>query len=120
MSDTVSKRRKTKRIRVGHVNIGGDSPVVVQSMTNTDTRNIDETVRQIHSLQDAGCEIVRVAVPDQEAASALGQIKKRIDIPIIADIHFHYQLAIDAIRNGADGIRINPGNISRDKISEIV
>jgi (E)-4-hydroxy-3-methylbut-2-enyl-diphosphate synthase len=120
VSDTVSKRRKTKRIRVGHVNIGGDSPVVVQSMTNTDTRNIDETVRQIHSLQDAGCEIVRVAVPDQEAASALGQIKKRIDIPIIADIHFHYQLAIDAIRNGADGIRINPGNISRDKISEIV
>lgn len=113
-------RRKTKQIQVGSVKIGGDAPIVVQSMTNTDTRDIVATVAQIHALQQAGCEIVRVAVPDEEALLALPAIKKQIQIPLIADIHFHYKLAIGAIQNGADGIRINPGNIARDKIAEIV
>ena len=114
------KRRKAKEIHVGSVKIGGDAPIVVQSMTNTDTRNVEATVNQINALQEAGCEIVRVAVPDEEAALAIPAIKKNIKIPLIADIHFQYQLAIDAIKNGADGIRINPGNIVKDKIAEIV
>lgn len=113
-------RRKAKEIHVGSVKIGGDAPIVIQSMTNTDTRNVKATVRQIHALQDAGCEIARVAVPDQEAVDAIPAIKRGIKIPLIADIHFHYQLALDAIKNGADGIRINPGNMARDKIVEIV
>ncbi len=113
-------RRKARVINVGSVTIGGDAPIVVQSMTNTDTRNIEATVNQINALHEAGCEIVRVAVPDEEAAQAITAIKKSIKIPLIADIHFHYQLAIDAIKNGADGIRINPGNIVKDKIAEIV
>ncbi|MEE9911194.1 MAG: flavodoxin-dependent (E)-4-hydroxy-3-methylbut-2-enyl-diphosphate synthase [Deltaproteobacteria bacterium] len=113
-------RRKARVIHVGSVPIGGDAPITVQSMTNTDTRDIDATVRQIHALEEAGCEIIRVATPDAEAVQALLEIKKGIHIPLIADIHFHYQLAIDAIKNGADGIRINPGNIVKDKIAEIV
>jgi (E)-4-hydroxy-3-methylbut-2-enyl-diphosphate synthase len=114
------KRRKTREIHVGSVKIGGDAPIVVQSMTNTDTRNVEATVRQINALQEAGCEIVRIAVPDQEAVEAIPAIKRSIQIPLIADIHFHYQLALDAIKNGVDGIRINPGNIVKDKIAEIV
>ena len=113
-------RRKAREIHIGSVGIGGDAPIVVQSMTNTDTRNINETVKQINALQEAGCEIVRVAVSDEEAVQAIPAIKKSIKIPLIADIHFRYQLAIDAIKNGADGIRINPGNIVKDKIAEIV
>lgn len=120
MQTALNKRRKTRTIQVGSVTIGGDAPVAVQSMTNTDTRNIEATVNQINALQEAGCEIVRVAVLDQEAVEAISVIKNRIKIPLIADIHFHYQLAIDAIKNGADGIRINPGNIFKDKIAEIV
>jgi (E)-4-hydroxy-3-methylbut-2-enyl-diphosphate synthase len=120
MQDQARRRRKSKVINIGSVAIGGDHPVAVQSMTNTDTRNIEETVKQIFTLQEAGCEIVRVAVPDEEAVRALPEIKKAISIPLIADIHFHHQLAIDAIRNGAEGIRINPGNIHQDKIAEIV
>jgi len=120
MNQTVFKRRKTKKIHVGQVSIGGDSDVIVQSMTNTDTRNVEATVQQINMLQEAGCEIVRVAVPDQDAVDAIPEIKKRIKIPLIADIHFHYQLAIEAMLRGADGIRINPGNIVKEKISEIV
>lgn len=120
MEHISNKRRKTKQINLGSVKIGGDAPVLVQSMTNTDTRNIEATVAQINALQEAGCEIVRVAVPDQEAVDAIPAIKKSIKIPLIADIHFHYQLAIDAIKNGVDGIRINPGNIVKDKIAEIV
>ena len=108
-----SIRRKTKQIQVGSVKIGGDAPIVVQSMTNTDTRDIGATVAQIRALQQAGCEIVRVAIPDEEALLALPSIKKQIQIPVIADIHFHYRLAIGAIKKGADGIRINPGNIAR-------
>ncbi|PKN10690.1 MAG: 4-hydroxy-3-methylbut-2-en-1-yl diphosphate synthase [Deltaproteobacteria bacterium HGW-Deltaproteobacteria-7] len=120
MENGPRKRRKSREIQVGSVKIGGDAPVVVQSMTNTDTRNIEATVNQINALQEAGCEIVRVAVPDDEAVQAIPAIKNRIKIPLIADIHFQYQLAIDAIKNGADGIRINPGNIVKEKIAEIV
>jgi (E)-4-hydroxy-3-methylbut-2-enyl-diphosphate synthase len=114
------KRRKTKKINLGNVQIGGGAPVAVQSMTNTDTRDVDATVAQIHALEELGCEVIRIAVPDNEAVDAIPLIKKRIHIPLIADIHFHHQLAIDAIKKGADGIRINPGNISKDKIREIV
>ena len=120
MNQSGIKRRTSKKIRVGSVWIGGDAPIVVQSMTNTDTRNIEATVKQILALEKAGCEIIRVAIPDQDAVDAIGAIKQQINIPLIADIHFHYQLAIDAIKNGVDGIRINPGNIAKDKIAEIV
>ncbi len=100
--------------------IGGDAPVVVQSMTNTNTRDVQSTVAQIKKLEKAGCEIIRIALPDKEAVSAIPFIKKKINIPLIADIHFNYRFAIDAIKNGVDGIRINPGNIARDKIKEII
>jgi len=113
-------RRKTRTIRLGDVSIGGDSPVIVQSMTNTDTRDVRATVRQIHALEKAGCEIIRVAVPDQSAAEAIPAIRKRIHLPLIADIHFDYRLALAAIQGGAEGIRINPGNIARDRIGEII
>ncbi len=112
--------RKTKAVQVGAVQIGGGAPVAVQSMTCTDTRNVRETVHQIKQLEDAGCEIVRVAVPDEEAAVALKDIKRQISTPLIADIHFNHRLALAAIENGADGIRINPGNISRNDIMEVV
>jgi (E)-4-hydroxy-3-methylbut-2-enyl-diphosphate synthase len=120
MENDFRKRRKSRGIYVGSVKIGGDAPIVVQSMTNTDTRNVAATINQINLLQETGCEVVRIAVPDEEAALAIPAIKNDIKIPLIADIHFHYQLAIDAIKNGADGIRINPGNIAKDKIAEIV
>lgn len=109
------KRRKTQQIAVGGVKIGGLAPVVVQSMTNTRTQDIKATILQIKRLQDAGCEIVRVAVPDGEAAAAIKVIKKEISIPLIADIHFDYRLALSAIRSGADGLRLNPGNIGGSK-----
>ncbi|MCK4984780.1 MAG: flavodoxin-dependent (E)-4-hydroxy-3-methylbut-2-enyl-diphosphate synthase, partial [Desulfobacterales bacterium] len=105
------KRKKTRQIAVGEVKIGGSAPIAVQSMTNTPTQNIAATVAQIVRLQEAGCEIVRVAVPDQDAAEALSAIKEQIDIPLIADIHFNYRLAIAAAKAGADGLRLNPGNI---------
>ena len=104
-------RKKTKQVMCGGVPIGGGAPVSIQSMTNTDTRDVQATVEQIARLQDAGCEIVRCAVPDSEAAEALGAIRKRIAIPLVADIHFDYRLALASIRSGADKIRINPGNI---------
>jgi (E)-4-hydroxy-3-methylbut-2-enyl-diphosphate synthase len=107
-------------VNVGGVQIGGDAPVVVQSMTSCDTRDIKATVEQIRELEDAGCEIIRVAVPDEAAATAIRGIKSLIHIPLIADIHFRHQLALSAMQNGADGIRINPGNISVDGIREIV
>jgi (E)-4-hydroxy-3-methylbut-2-enyl-diphosphate synthase len=115
-----TKRRRTKPVFFGGVHVGGDAPVVVQSMTCTDTRNVGATVDQIKRLQEAGCEIVRVAVPDEEAARALPEIRKHIDIPLIADIHFNYLLALDAIRYGVEGIRVNPGNIAGDKMLEVV
>lgn len=113
-------RRKTRKIDLGGVSIGGNAPVVVQSMTNTLTSNVAATVAQIRELKEAGCEIIRVAVPDQEAADALPEILKKIDLPLIADIHFNHQLAIDAMKNGVAAIRINPGNISREKIREVI
>jgi len=105
------KRKKTRQISVGNIRIGGSAPIAVQSMTNTPTQDIGATVAQILRLQEAGCEIVRVAVPDKEAAAAVSRIKKQIDIPLIADIHFNYRLAIAAAKAGADGLRLNPGNI---------
>ena len=112
--------KKTRQIHVGSVKIGGEAPVVVQSMTCTDTRDVDATVHQIKRLEDAGCEIARVAVPDMAAARTLSDIKSGIDIPMIADIHFDYRLAIESMKQGADGIRINPGNIGKEKTKDIV
>jgi (E)-4-hydroxy-3-methylbut-2-enyl-diphosphate synthase len=115
------KRHKTRRIQLGAIPIGGGAPITVQSMTNTPTQDVAATVAQIHRLEAAGCEIVRVAVPDQEAAGAIKAIKSRINIPLIADIHFDHRLAIAAARNGADGLRINPGNIGgREKVNKVV
>jgi len=114
------KRKKTRPVFLGKVQVGGNAPVAVQSMTCTDTRDVKATVQQIRKLEEAGCEIVRVAVPDREAAAAVSEIKRQITIPLIADIHFNYRLAIEAIGSGVDGIRINPGNIRKEKILKIV
>ncbi len=115
------KRRGSRRIVLGGVPIGDGAPVAVQSMTNTPTQDVNATVAQIHRLEAAGCEIVRVAVPDEEAARAVCAIKAQIKIPLIADIHFDYRLALAAARSGADGLRINPGNIGgRDKVAKVV
>ncbi|MCK4695192.1 MAG: flavodoxin-dependent (E)-4-hydroxy-3-methylbut-2-enyl-diphosphate synthase [Candidatus Cloacimonetes bacterium] len=105
------QRRKTKVIKVGNVFIGGNFPISIQSMTNTITQNINQTIAQIRELTFAGCEIIRVAVPDMESAKAIKTIKKEISIPLIADIHFDYKLAIESINSDVDGLRINPGNI---------
>lgn len=114
-------RRKTRQIQVGKVTVGGDSPISVQSMTNTDTRNVAQTVDQICRLQAAGCDIARVAVLDQAAAMAIRDIQDKILIPLIADIHFDSRLAVAAMENGADGIRINPGNLGgEEKIALVV
>ncbi len=113
-------RKKTRPVSVGSVTVGGDFPIAVQSMTCTDTRDVDATAAQIERLTAAGCEIVRVAVPDEEAAESIAKIKQRIKIPLIADIHFDYRLAIGAIKNGADCIRINPGNIPKENIAQII
>jgi len=119
MSSTM--RKKTKRIHVGQVAVGGDSAITVQSMTNTDTADVPATVAQILRLEAAGCEIIRVAVPDEDAATAIARIKKEINIPLIADVHFDYRLAIASASAGADGLRINPGNIGGDdKIAAVV
>ena len=117
----MAPRNKTRKIFVGSVAVGGGSLISVQSMTKTDTRDIKSTVRQIKSLQKAGCEIIRIAVPDLQAAKALGSIKKSVVIPVIADIHFDWRLALEAIKQGVDGLRINPGNIGASwKVSEVV
>jgi (E)-4-hydroxy-3-methylbut-2-enyl-diphosphate synthase len=108
-------RRKTRQISVGSVKIGGDAPISVQSMTKTDTRNVRRTVQQIRRLERVGCEIVRVAVVDEAAARAISEIKRKIHIPLIADIHFHDRLALRAMESGADGLRINPGNIGGEE-----
>jgi (E)-4-hydroxy-3-methylbut-2-enyl-diphosphate synthase len=114
-------RKKTRRIYIGSVPIGDGAPIAVQSMTKTDTRDIFKTVKQIKELEKAGCEIVRIAIPDNEAAKAIREIKKRIKIPLVADIHFNYKLALEAIKQGVDGLRINPGNIGdRLKVKEVV
>lgn len=114
-------RRKTKTIKIGNVPIGGDNPIVVQSMTTTDTRNTEKTIEQIRNLEKAGCEIVRVAVVDEEAAHNISKIKKGINIPLVADIHFDYRLALISAGAGADALRINPGNIGEKyKVQEVV
>ncbi len=114
-------RENTKVIRIGDRVIGGGNPILIQSMTNTKTEDVEATVAQIHALERAGCEIIRSTVPTLEAAKTLGEIKKRIHIPIVADIHFDYRMAIAAIENGADKIRINPGNIGSDeKVQAVV
>ena len=100
------KRKRTGQLTLGGLKIGGGAPVVVQSMTKTDTRDVSSTVSQIKRLESAGCEVVRVAVPDSDAAGAIRGIRERINIPIIADVHFDYRLALEAIENGADGLRI--------------
>lgn len=104
-------RDETRKVRIGDVVIGGGSPVAIQSMTNTKTENVEETAAQILALERAGCEIIRCAVPTMEAAQAIAGIKEKIHIPLVADIHFDYRLAVAAIEYGADKIRINPGNI---------
>lgn len=114
-------RRKTRQIKIGEVAIGGDAPIVVQSMTKTDTRDIEQTISQIKRLEKEGCEIVRLAVVDRVAAEALGEIKKHVSLPLVADIHFDYRLAIASLEKGADALRINPGNIgSKEKVKEVV
>ena len=114
-------RRKTKIVKVGKVNVGGENPISVQSMTNTLTKDIKNTIKQIQEISKAGADIVRVSCPDQESSKALKEIVKHIDIPVVADIHFHYKRAIEAAENGADCLRINPGNIgSTSKIKEVI
>lgn len=103
--------RKSRQISVGNVKVGGGAPISVQSMTITDTRDVESTVNEIKRLEEAGCDIVRVAVPDMEAAKALGSIKKATNIPLVSDIHFDYKLALEAVNQGVDGMRLNPGNI---------
>jgi (E)-4-hydroxy-3-methylbut-2-enyl-diphosphate synthase len=107
----MNKRRVTKPVTIGGVQVGGGADVTVQSMTKTDTRDVAATVRQIHELEEVGCEIIRSAVPDMEAAKAMKEIKKQIHIPLVADIHFHYQLALECAEGGVDCLRLNPGNL---------
>ncbi|HSQ88337.1 flavodoxin-dependent (E)-4-hydroxy-3-methylbut-2-enyl-diphosphate synthase [Romboutsia sp.] len=115
------KRRQCREVSVGNVKIGGNNPISIQSMTNTDTRDADATIAQIKALENVGCDVVRVAVPDMEAAKNIGKIKESVNIPVIADIHFDHRLAIEAIDQGVDGVRINPGNIgSIEKVKEVV
>lgn len=114
------ERKATRQIRVGNVLVGGNAPILVQSMCNTDTRDVKATIEQIERLQDAGCDIIRVAIPDMEAAQAVKAIKGAIEIPLVADIHFDYRLAIECMKNGVDKIRLNPGNIGgRDRVKAV-
>ena len=113
--------RITRQIQLGSVAIGGGAPVSVQSMTNSDTRDVNATLDQIRRLAEAGCEIVRCAVPDQQAAAALAAIRRECPLPLIADIHFDHQLALTALKSGVDGLRLNPGNIGgHHKVAEVV
>ncbi len=117
----MTNRRKTRTVMVGSVEVGGNAPIAIQSMTNTHTDDIEATVKQIHELEALKCNIIRVAVPDVKTVKCLGEIKKRINIPLVADIHFGHDLAIEAIKQGVDKIRINPGNMKKkDKLEEIV
>ncbi len=115
------ERRKTRPVKIGDVSIGGGAPIVVQSMTKTHTKDIEGTVEQIKRLEKAGCEVVRLAVPDRESVEALGKIKKRVAVPLVADIHFDHRLALASLDKGADALRINPGNIgAKVKVREVV
>ncbi len=114
-------RKQKRTVNIGGVKIGGGNPIAIQSMCNTDTRDVRATVNQIAELENAGCEIIRVAVPDMEAAHAVKEIKKQIHIPLVVDIHFDYRLALECIKNGADKVRINPGNIGdRERVRQVV
>ncbi|MBI1326770.1 MAG: flavodoxin-dependent (E)-4-hydroxy-3-methylbut-2-enyl-diphosphate synthase [Alphaproteobacteria bacterium] len=114
-------RRKSRQIMVGNVPVGGDAPITVQSMTNTDTKDVKATVAQVHALEDAGADIVRISCPDEESSAALKEIVKQVKVPIVADIHFHYRRGIEAAMNGAACLRINPGNIgSADRVKEVI
>ncbi len=114
-------RRTSVPIRVGEIWIGGDAPIAVQSMTKTDTRDVPATIAQIEQLEDCGCEVVRVAVPDREATESLAAIKRSVSLPLIADIHFDYRLALAALQSGVDGLRLNPGNIGdEEQVSRVV
>ncbi len=114
-------KRESKAVKVRNIQIGGGAPVSIQSMTKTDTTDVDGTIKQIEEMQKAGCEIVRIAVPDDDAAAALVKIRKLTDVPIVADIHFHYKLALKALDAGIDKLRLNPGNIgSIDRVREVV
>lgn len=113
--ENIIKRRESKQIQIGNVKIGGNAPISVQSMCNTDTRDVEKTVSQIKTLEEAGCELIRLAVLNKDAAAAIKEIKKRVNIPIIADIHFDYRLAIQCIESGVDALRLNPGNIGREE-----
>jgi (E)-4-hydroxy-3-methylbut-2-enyl-diphosphate synthase len=118
---SISPRRRSIPVRLGSVIVGGDAPVSVQSMTNTDTRDVMSTVNQVKELKEVGCEIVRAAVPDIQAAEALRAIKRGISIPLVADIHFDHRLALEALKSGVDGLRLNPGNISEpEKVRAVV
>jgi len=115
------KRKKTRKIKVGNIEVGGDAPISVQSMTNTLTTNIKETVKQINELEEAGVDIVRVSCPDKDSSLALKKIINQVNVPIVADIHFHYKRAIEAANSGANCLRINPGNIgSKERVQEIL
>ncbi len=117
----MNRRRVTKPVNIGGVQVGGGADITVQSMTKTDTRDVAATVRQIHELEEAGCEIIRSAVPDMQAAQAMAEIKKQIRIPLVADIHFHYQLALECAKGGVDCLRLNPGNLrNEDQVREVV
>ncbi|RLC45858.1 MAG: 4-hydroxy-3-methylbut-2-en-1-yl diphosphate synthase [Candidatus Cloacimonadota bacterium] len=111
-------RRKTRKIKLGNIEIGGDAPVSIQSMTNTDTKDAEATIKQINELEKVGCEIIRIAIPNKESADKITIIKNNIHIPLIADIHFSCELALQSIENGVDGIRINPGNIKVKNVAE--
>src|SRR5205085_10083756 len=114
-------KRVSRAVKVRDIQIGGGAPVVVQSMTKTDTTDVDGTLRQIDEMVEADCEIVRIAVPDDDAAAAMYKIRKRTDVPIVADIHFHYKLALNALDAGIDKLRINPSNVSHiDRLREAV
>ena len=115
------ERRLSREVSVGSLKIGGNNPISIQSMTNTDTRDAKATIEQIKRLEEVGCDVVRIAVPDMEAAKNIGEIKKNVNIPVIADIHFDHRLALEAIDQGVDGVRINPGNIgSIEKVKMVV
>ena len=115
------QRKKTRKIKVGNVEVGGDSPISVQSMTNTLTTDIKATVNQIRSLENVGADLVRVSCPDEESSLALKKIVKEVNIPVVADIHFHYKRAIEAAESGASCLRINPGNIGKsERVREVI
>jgi len=117
----MTARRSSRELKIGNVTVGGNAPIVVQSMTKTDTRDVNATVNQVKELQECGCEIVRIAVPDRQAVDSIPTIKKNTSLPIIADIHFDYRLALASLQAGIDGIRLNPGNIrDREQIARVV